>query len=563
MSRVSTKIYNVIIIAFVALSAVLFWWSYSDTYFTGDEIIFCHRIDRGVDGLIIDVEKTADEVGYINTPADVVISQSAMWRYNHGRNIITGVEQLFSGAIDTSIFYVINTMVWVYCVWITVWIGVKGRWRKSLWIWLLTVFCYLFLFPGEADLFTSINFSTNYLWPIAMTLTAIALWQRSRGMSFSDCRVVGVALAMVMVILAWSHEAWCLPVSATLAVWYIWVKPKERRTLAFVLTIGYWLGSLILLSSPGNFKRTSTDIMPLIHAGVLHKLTDSIVSVTYSNIFWILVVVLAVWGVWRPRRIWDFIKATRFWWILGVFCMLFVMVFHTIERSFTAVDMVSLVILLRFIPYSVKSESTANVNRWPWLASLLMVGVISMMYYVAQLQRKVTAVEKAGLEYYKNDPDGLTVVDYPEIPTWCEAWVRLKLGPAFMRKTINWEYSNYMKPQTVLSSHEFELLDEKPEQMFVPEKRVGQSPFYTDDKCYSAWSNDTTTQGQYWRWELEPASVDDRVNLLRKLGRVFLKPLYFTYSGGSAVEQVNVNGCTYYRFDKIPGRGLKDAQMMY
>lgn len=243
-----------------------------------------------------------------------------------------------------------------------------------------------------------------------------------------------------------------------------------------------------------------------------------------------------------------------------MFSTLFVMMFHTTERSLTAVDMVSLVVLLRFIPYCFNKCADIDVNRWPWIAIMLMAATTGMMYYVAQLQRKVTAVEKDALTYYMDSPEGLSVVDYPEIPTWCEAWIRLKLSPAFMRKTINWEYSGYMKPQTVLSSHELMVLGEKPEELFTPEKRIGRSPFYTDEESYSAWSTDSTTHNQVWRWELAPASVDDRVNLLRKMGRLILKPLYFTHTGGAAVEQVNVNGRTYYRFDKIPGRGLKDAQ---
>lgn len=546
----------------MALSAGLLWWSYNDTYFTGDEILFCHRIDDGIEGIFLGDELTSDEVRYIDTFEGVIRSQVAMWRYNHGRNIITGVEQLFSGVVDTSVFYIINSLVWAYCVWLTIWIGVKGRWRGSLWIWLLTVFCYLFLFPGDPDLFTSINFSTNYLWPIAMTLTALMLWQRGRGISFADHRATGIALALAMLILAWSHEAWCLPLSATLAVWYLWVEPKERKSLSFVLTIGYWVGSLILFSSPGNFRRIPIDVMPVMQKGAMYKIFDVFFSMTYANIFWILVVILLAWGVWRPRRIWDFIKATRFWWILGVFSALFVMFFHTTERSFTAVDMVSLVILLRFIPYSVKSESTVNVNRWPWLASALMVGVVSMMYYVAQLQRKITTVEKEALEYYLASPDGLALADYPEIPVWCEAWVRQKMISIFHRSTINWEYSGNNKLVTVLNSHELELLSHNPEKFFTKENRIGQSSFYTDEQARSVWSKDSTTINYLWVFDLEAANVNDRVNLLRKLGRVFLKPLYFSQSGPVFVEEVSINGNTYYRVDKYPGRGMKDAHAL-
>ncbi len=554
--------YTAVIAMFVIMSAILFWWSYSDTYFAGDETLFSYQQGKGGQWLSDENPVYADSLNRISSVGDVFVSQAYHWRHGHGRNLITAVEQVFSGAWPTGLFYVINTLVWVYSIWLTIWIGVKGRWRGSLWIWLLAVVSYFFLFPGEGDLFTSINYSTNYLWPIAMTLSAYALWRRYGDLPFAGNRGKGAALAFVMLILAWSHEAWCLPMSATLIVWYLWIARSGRRTLGFAMSCGYWVGSLILLASPGNYMRTYNEILGPMTEGVWPKIQEMCFSVTYCNIFWVLVLTLAVWGLWRPRRIWDFIVATRFWWILGVMSMAFVMVFHTTERSFTGVDMVSLVLLLKFIPYSLKARGEINVNRWPWLAVLLMAGAVALMGYVARLQRAITAAEKEGIDYYIADPDGLAVVDYPDIPAWAEPWVRCKLDRPFQRVTINWELFDLNKTMKVLNAKEYRLLSQHPEELFSPENRIGQSPFYTVDGALSAWSTDSTTCYQFWAWDIAPGSFNDPVGPLRKLGRIFLKPIYSSQSRPNFVEPVRVDGQDYYRIDKYSGRGLLDAHFV-
>lgn len=557
MTRNSDKLYLTVISFFVAICAGLFWWSYCDTYFTGDETLFCYRIDQGVQGLIVGDDVDIEEVDKISSVGDVFRSQAFHWRYGHGRNIITGVEQLFSGTWPTQLFYVINTLVWVYCIWLTIMLGVKGRWRRSLWIWLLTVGSYLFLFPGEADLFTSINLSTNYLWPIAMTLSAYALWLRYRLTPIDGKRKAAIALAVASLILAWSHEAWCLPMSATLIVWYIFLARNERKTVGFVMAWGYWAGSLILLASPGNYNRTYIEILGPMTEGIWPKVMEMLISITYCNIFWILVIVLALTVMWHPARMWRFIVDNRFMWIAGVFSMGFVMVFHTTERSFTAVDMISLILLLRFIGFY--SRTDANVNRLPWLAMTLMAGVVAVMGYVAQLQRKVTAAEKAAIDWYVDDPDGLSVVSYPPIPDWVSPWIRCKLPSIFSRLTFNWERFNEQKPMHVLNDVEYNLLNQHPEQLFSPDNRIGKSPFYTVDEALSAWTTDSTVRHQFWIWDLAPASVNDHVGPFRKLGRILFVPFYSKQSRGNYVDSVVVGSKNYYRIDKYPGRGLQDA----
>lgn len=242
--------------------------------------------------------------------------------------------------------------------------------------------------------------------------------------------------------------------------------------------------------------------------------------------------------------------------------MAFVMVFHTTERSFTGVDMVSLVLLLKLIPYSLKSYSGINVNRRPWLAVTLMAGAVALMGYVARLQRAVTISEKAAIECYRLDPYGVAIVDYPEIPVWAEQWVRCKLTRPFQRETINWEMFNSHKPMRLINTEEYRLLKRHPEELFTPENRIGQSHFYTTDDAMSAWSTDSALCYQFWSWDLAPASVNDPVNHLRKVGRIILKPLFSRRSRANFVEPVTVAGKTYYRIDKYPGRELQDAQFV-
>lgn len=552
------KLYIIFTALFVTVSAVLLWWSYSDTYFAGDEILFCYRIDQGVQGLIFGNDVKRSDIDMIATPCDVVVSQATHWRHGHGRNLITAVEQLFSGAFPTWLFYIVNALVWVYCIYLTVRIGTVGKLRTSMWVWLITVSSYFFLFPGEGDLFTSINLSTNYLWPIAMTLTAYVIWNHYRGVAAGRFRAKSVALIAAGVILGWSHEAWCLPMSCTLAVWYRWLARDERKSLAGWFAIGYGIGSLILLASPGNFNRTYIEVVGPMTESVWPRVLGMFASITYCNIFWWLVIALILWGIRRPRKIWDFILATKFWWVLGVFSMAFVMVFHTTERSFVAVDMVSLILILKFIDYAVAPH---RVNRCPFLAALLMLGVVTLMWYVAQLQRSITKAEKDAIATYVESPQGLAIVDYPYIPDWAGQWVRCKLPTSFTKLTISWEKFDGDKAMTVLSPEEYDMLSKSPERMFTPANRIGQSPFYTIDDGLSAWTTDSTTKFQFWKWRLKPASVSDPVNPLRKLGRVVAPFVFKMESDGRFIQQVEIGDSVYYRTDKYAGRGLSDAYL--
>lgn len=500
---------RVISAALIVVGITLLIVSYSQVIY-GDNLLYCFRLDTATTGSLymFGLDDTAQP---IETLSDVVRSQVYHYNHWHGRALVTGVEQFFSGVSSPEVFYPINCMMIIamLCMFTCYAIGRKRLW--SLWAWAAALIFFLFGTPGDADILTSINLSTNYVWPTVMALGALILQRHYSNTTVKGRWISAVSLAITGWVCGWSHEGICVAVSAMFCFYYL-ANRNKIATLGFCVASGYWLGTLCLLAAPGNLVRGGFRMMENIDGNYGLRLVEAIRSLFYSNTIWILAIIVVIMLLRHRHALTTFVKRNVYLVIGFAVAMMFALTFFSVEHTYFFVDVFSMIIMIRLIADVYGTSWLGNAKVIPTaLVALTCAALIAIAPYQIVTNRQAQTT----IDDYMTSVDGLTIV--PE-----------KVYPDFLIPFIaNWQnYHQHPKLSMLLgksnkeaivpvSKNEMDcLLNGK---MFTPENRIGQSQFYTVPDGLHYWSNDTIDELQRFWYVVDAPSFDDNVPLFSKI----------------------------------------------
>ena len=185
--------------------------------------------------------------------ADLLQSHLTHYTGTNGR-LADLVPELFAGLLGKTAFNVINALVFVLMAHL---VSLLATGRRSL-LGLssfLTVVGTCYPVPGETMLWMA--GSANYMWAITLSLALVLALKRAQG------KPLGWGMALVWLLFGFVaggfNEATSLGFLGGLMLFYAFnYRLFDRRVV--VTLMGYALGIMLIVSSPGAWNRVATDI---------------------------------------------------------------------------------------------------------------------------------------------------------------------------------------------------------------------------------------------------------------------------------------------------------------
>lgn len=523
------------IVAFLAVVWLMFWLQAKNDVLVGDEIVYTYVLDTDKYG---SYWVPSPEDRHIETVSDVISSQCDHYLHWHGRNIVMAVEQFFSGVSSPAVFYFLNAFVFVAAIILTMLVACDGEAGNRLSAWLLVVLAFFYLFPMLPTLWNSICYGVNYLWPTVFILVLLQLWHKAGNGELTN-KAWYPLLLVIGIICGWSHEAFCLPVSGMLVVYYCF-NIRKFRGMQAVLVSAFWIGSLILLLAPGNYVRAGSGSWATRFMNAFNLFCE-------LRIVWLLLVAILVCSIKRIARVKDFFKENRYLFLLLGFSMGFVLLANTGVHTCTFVELVSLILLVRLWTVFVHSRDTAR-SRILWAAIVLLFIVHQSMIIAAEWNESNR--QKRLLAEYATSSDG--VVHYAELEAsplvkpWVKTWAfYVGYGNSLNSVGFSRYYTNSTQPFILVNDDDFDALANTGK-FYIRENRVaGNSGFYTTEEASGFWMPYDSLRADKFEYLYAPVQFSDDAPMTMKLKRL-LSP--GSYPLSAPVDSLRLIDCRYGKY---------------
>lgn len=221
---------------------------------------------------------------------DVLESQITHYLTINGRTIPHILEQIFAGITGKWLFNVCNTLFLIWLINLITNRLTKNPQNKNSLIFITFIATlFLFSYPGQTMFWMA--GSLNYLWPATLALYLLNIFE-NRHKKYNTLFVFLISL-----LSAWFQEAISIPFLISLII-LICINKSLRIKRNFIIIIGYFIGTSLIVFSPGTLARLSTN--EIVHSGgiifiLASKLLNTLASFKNLYILWIsIILILAV-----------------------------------------------------------------------------------------------------------------------------------------------------------------------------------------------------------------------------------------------------------------------------
>lgn len=383
---------NFYIFLLLIITGVLFYLRTENRELYCDEIMYGYKLNASSYGEYWTSPKKALD-GEIKTVKDVVDSQINHYQYANGRIVPHTLEQLFTGVWGLGAFYVINTIIFLLLVNFCV----KDYMTKSKYLsWLVALIALLYLFPYPSKLWFSVNLAPNYLLPAFLTTYFLYLWQSTKKDRVSLFVIVGI-------ILGCTNEAFAIPLSGAMLIYYL-LHFKMIKTKKFVLTASLWVGTIIMMLSPGNitrFMRSNTG-----ESNVVDTILHACKLFIDLKVLWVLLAIFILYCIFDFKGTKQLLKKNLLLvYMLGI-GLLFGLVAHTACHSFTAVEFFALLIVLQFVDKVIVKLKFSRL-----ISIVLTILFITHQVMIVNAEMKQAEIHRKIIDTVKDNKDGEVVYD--------------------------------------------------------------------------------------------------------------------------------------------------------
>ncbi len=477
-----------IVFVFLLILGVEFFVYSLDPVLSGDEAAYCYILDWEHNGWGFGYG-IGEDMLRIQTVGDVISSQIDHYHHWGGRNLVHAVEQLFSGVLSPRLFYVINTFVFLLTLTLIVYVGAGKDKMHCLTPWLLTSIGMIYFLPWSLYIISSINLACNYLWPMCGLLIVTVLWQKARKHERKYNTIQCMGLALISFIAGWSHEAYCLGLSGAFFFYYLF-HFKEFKGVQIWIVIGYWLGTLVLFSAPGNFFRLTQ--------GESKGLSDWVIEFALAlprlKLAYIFMLVLLYFRIKRKEDFVSFCKEYKLLIIAWGLSFVFVCFMHTVSQSFTGIEMLSLLLTICLLRPSF-------TGKRDYISALLMLILCIHIGFVSVYEFKQNKSEREALERYSESQDGLAVNYTKQCSSPIISFLLRHPMDNFRRYPLTEKlYADNPNPLILITPQD-EMIMQHPDEYFIKANNFGDGSFYAIEGCSKAWAPmDSTLLNQSYEW---------------------------------------------------------------
>ena len=352
----------------------------------------------------------------ISSIVDILNSQYHHYLGVNGRFIPHFFIQLFDGLLGKEAFNIANSLVFIAFLYMLSYL-LRKEFKSYFASTSLATLLIFFFMPGFSYCFLWMSGACNYLWSATLLLVFFILM----GMDIKERRLFPL-LFILGVICGWTHEGLTLGVGFGLFVYYL-IKRKELKPSNLVLLIGFYVGILFLVLSPGSINRaiaTGHDNFNLSQH--FHYFASALLAMSNIRLLPLLIILLAVYSLSHRKKAKDFISSTySIFLAIGVIFLFVLWTRFETEHSRFGFEFLSLLLLLKLI-------ARFHLNRtFFFLCNLIL---LSASIYVLSLLHK----------NYKDYKNCIAQIELNKYPITTEA-VKSKYH-VFNRFIIHFVYYN-------------------------------------------------------------------------------------------------------------------------
>ena len=516
-----------------------------------EEITYFYVFENG-DGF----ESNAD-AKEIKTFSDILESQVNHYNFVNGRALVHSLEQFFSGIVGVEIFYVLNTFVFIFTIFLFVKIMFIQIDKYKYWIF--TIIAFLYLFPDQSKLWLSINLSLNYLWPLCFSLLVLYYWDKLKS-NVEPSKVMLAIMPIIGFIAGWSHEAFVVPLSIVIFLYYCF-NYKEFSFKIALLVIPYWIGAALLVLAPGNFERIQNEAFNN-HILISLKQNPFVVKL-------LPIMVILVLFIWKKRliKINSFIKDNLIYiGLLGASLLFVLLLGLGLGRTYIAVELFSLILIVKMIKLiNIKYNIIIQYSR---PISLIITALFVVhQSFICNATIKEKKYQDDFINQYIKSEDGIAVYDYQDYGCFINPFIQhlqLEIGdnPGFnyTKETIELRYTKRQKRLIPLTSKDYELISNF-DRYFNDNIMKYSGPFYVIDGCDYAWAiADSVNVADKFEYHYSPVSFHDEVLPQVKVKRLLMPYSYPMKSMVNQVSEVLYNSRRFLAIRITPNRNVVDIK---
>ena len=464
---------------------------------------------------------------------DIIESQYHHYMGENSRAIIHITLQTLLSLVPEQGFDLINTVVFILLVYMTA-LCAQGYNTpiKPLTI-LLSVVAIYTLLPDMDYLFYWAAGSLNYMWTSVTSLLFLLIWQHINE-NYSRSKWHIVILILVAFLCAFGHEAFSLPIGATILIYML----THYRRIGFnsitLIAIAYGLGCMALLIAPGVANKTQH----IDYTSVSQYISSLAITLRHLRAIPIGIAIMLACCCkkkWRNGMA-MFIKENSILFMTTCIAFLFAAIVGAdaqVMRIFYACEFFAMLLLLRFV-YRTIDIYSCYVQR-----AIAIVTICSIAVWCTIVLPTASCNGQQHRQLFKEyvtDPDGIIYLSSNNAPT--QPWVTNLLNLYY--NSPNAEWRNFVIPLRHLNDtlaipsplldrnndYSYKLYDkyikvlpsaiepaiESPQKFFTPQNKVaGDNPFYiTTDSCYVISPLDSLPDNSQWQWLYQPASRHDK-----------------------------------------------------
>ena len=337
---------------YLIIIGILFYFLNLYTPYSDDDFHYCYLF--GTDT-------------HIRTIDDIIKSQYIHYFEMNGRFTTHFFVQLFDGILGKNLFNICNSICFILFLHLLT-ITITNE-KKDYYI-VLTIIttCIFFIIPDFRYPFLWMSGSCNYLW------TSVILLVYNKLFNYDIPRILIPILFVYSILCGWTHEGFIIGLLCGYTLYFIINKDKFNTSQKYQL-VGLYCGALLLILSPGSFKRflnTTNDNSSIIqHCFMLFK---SIIDL--NNIRILPILFLTLFFLHKKKRLYfkHFIK-NNITFICAIVILVPFIIF-TKNTSYTSrfgFELFSLILLTQLV--------ITNYNKFttPILISANLISIILIM----------------------------------------------------------------------------------------------------------------------------------------------------------------------------------------
>lgn len=306
----------------------------------------------------------------------VINRQVNVWLTENGRAMNHLLWQITVGNGDLC-YDVFISVVFVIFLWSAINLAAIRFVWSSLFLWSIAAFSTLYLSPASSSNFYWAAGGCHYLWPAMLSIVYLILLKKSCINKFSIIKLTFLSFFSFMA--GWTHEIFALPISFALLCMIIYniCKGKYLSKQHFCLIIPFWLGTLLIVVSPGTIARIAGNggaEGATFLSALLAKAVTSFKIFRYGRCFYVLLALLIYLALSKKKSLVEFVKDNVFLCLCCLGSLGIVVILGVGGRAVWGVEVFSLLIIIKWVN-SVLAHSD-KLAVWNKIGAVLAVIII-------------------------------------------------------------------------------------------------------------------------------------------------------------------------------------------